>query len=115
MVEVWIGPEWRRNCRCCAQERGVLFVGDLRLGQLEGMDPYAMDWAFAILAFVGAHQEIGVWDADQLGLDMRRLRHFHFSLAIQSVSPRGHTATSGFTNCAASPLSRRCCSPGRDE
>ena len=50
MIEVWVVPE-RGRVRCrCAEEAGVFGVGDLRGGEQEGVDPDAMDRAFAILA-----------------------------------------------------------------
>src|ERR1700691_4577078 len=65
MIEVCVLPERRRGRARGAEEFRILGVGDLRRAGREGVDPDAMDGAFAVLAGVGAHQEPGGWDRDQ--------------------------------------------------
>ena len=47
------------------QEAFVFGIGDLRGGQLESVDPDAVDRTFAILAGVGAHQKPGSGNLNQ--------------------------------------------------
>jgi len=65
MVEVWVLPERRRQSGGCTQEAGVLGVGDLRGREQEGIDPDAMNGAFAVLAGVGTHQKPAFRDPDK--------------------------------------------------
>ena len=58
MIEVWIVPEGRRWRRRRAEKVSVLFVGDLGCGEKEGIDLYTMNGTLAILASIGAHEEV---------------------------------------------------------
>src|SRR5271166_1960811 len=69
MAEVGIVPERRGWSRSRAQEMTVFFIRDLRCGEEEGIDPHAMDGAFAILARRGAHEEAGCGNSDERGLN----------------------------------------------
>jgi hypothetical protein len=50
----------------------VFGVGDLSGGELEGVNPDAVDGAFAILTGGGAHEEPGSGDRNQTRLDAGR-------------------------------------------
>jgi hypothetical protein len=64
MIEVGVLPEWRRHGGGCGEEARVFAVGHLSRGEKEGIDPDAVDGAFAVLARVGTHQKPGGWNLD---------------------------------------------------
>jgi len=57
MIEVRIVPEPRRCHASRAQEPIVLRIRDLRRHEAKRIDPYAMNWPFAVLAGIGTYQE----------------------------------------------------------
>ena len=69
MIEIWVAARTAEAAHRLRGRSGVLGVGDLRGGELEGVDPDAMDRAFAVLAGDGSHEEPGSGDADQRGFE----------------------------------------------
>lgn len=66
MREGWVLQERRREFCFTAQKKRIVGVGDLMGGELEGVDPDAMNGALVVLACVGAHQEPAGGDRHQL-------------------------------------------------
>ena len=70
IVKILVVPERRRSRSGGAQEVCVLGIGDLRGGELEGVNPNAVDGAFAVLTGGGAHEEPGAGNEIKARLDL---------------------------------------------
>lgn len=72
IAKILLVPERRRVQSGGAQEMCIPGIRDLRSGKLEGVDPDAVDGAFAILTGGGAHEEPGCGDGNQMRFDVDR-------------------------------------------
>jgi len=72
IAKILVVPEWRRVRSGGAQEICVLGIGDLSGGKFEGVNPHAVDGAFAILTGGRAHKEPGCGNRNQMGSDVGR-------------------------------------------